>query len=91
MRTEAENRAWELQAYGMTSDLIRSFMQRQDVERVYDACMALAGHLSNMQEEFCNQESPDQTPEENKLRQELNVAKFILFEYIMDKVRGSNL
>ena len=91
MKTEAENQAWELQAYGTTADHIRESMKDLEAESVYDAGMVLAGHLSNLQEEFCNQESPDQTIEENRLRQKLNIAKFILFDYIMDKARKDNL
>lgn len=89
-RTEAEVLAWEKQAYGMPSRLIDDLVNHADAgSRIYDASMFLAGHLSNLQEEFCNQESEDQTPKENRLRQELNVAKYILFKYILDKVRGS--
>jgi hypothetical protein len=44
-----------------------------------------------LQERFCYQESEDQTAEENHLRQELNIAKYILFKYIMDRVRGADL
>ena len=88
-RTEAEILAWEKQCYGMPSRLLDDMLQDQ-VESIYDAGMTLAGHLSNLQEGFCNQESPDQTAEENRLRQELNIAKYILFKYIVDKVRGTH-
>jgi hypothetical protein len=90
VRTEEEILAWEKQCYGMPSRLIDDLIS-EDAETIYDAGMTLAGHLSNLQERFCYQESEDQTPEENQLRQELNVAKYILFKYIMDKVRGADL
>ena len=89
-RTEEEILAWEKQCYGMPSRLIDDLVS-EEAGSIYDACMTLAGHLSNLQERFCYQESDDQTPEENQLRQELNVAKYILFKYIMDKVRGGDL
>jgi len=90
-RSEEEQRAWEFQCYGMTSKLIRDAVGADAGRSIYDAGMVLAGHLSNLQEDFCNQESEDQTEEENRLRQELNVAKFILFEYIMDRARKADL
>jgi hypothetical protein len=86
-RTEAEILAWEKQCYGMPSRLIVDLVADDAGHSIYDAGMVLAGHLSNLQERFCNQESEDQTAEENRLRQELNVAKFILFKYIMDVAR----
>lgn len=86
-RTEEEILAWEKQCYGMPSRLIDDLVSEDAGSSIYDAGMVLAGHLSNLQEGFCNQESHDQTAEENRLRQELNVAKYILFKYIMDVVR----
>lgn len=85
-RTEAEILAWEKQCYGMPSRLIDDLIAGE-VGTIYDAGMVLAGHLSNLQEKFCYQEWDSQTAEENRLRQELNVAKYILFKYIMDVVR----
>lgn len=86
-RSEEEILAWEKQCYGMPSRLIDDLVSEDAGSSIYDAGMVLAGHLSNLQEAFCNQESQDQTAEENRLRQELNVAKYILFKYIMDVVR----
>lgn len=89
-RTEAEVLAWEKQAYGMPSRLIDDLVNQADAgSSIYDASMLLAGHLSDLQEAYCNQESDFQTYDDNRLRQELNVAKYILFKYIMDKVRGA--
>ena len=89
-KTEEEILAWDKQCYGMPARLIDDLVS-EEAGTIYDAGMTLAGHLSNLQERFCHQESDDQTPEENQLRQELNVAKYILFKYIMDKVRGDDL
>ena len=90
-RTEEEILAWEKQCYGMPSRLIDDLLEAEAGLSIYDACMSLAGHLSNLQERFCYQEWDSQTPEENHLRQELNIAKYILFKYIMDRVRGADL
>ena len=88
MKTEEEQIAWEKNCYGMPSRLIDDLVADQ-IESIYDAGMVVAGHLSNMQEVFCNQESEDQTKQEKRLQQDLNIAKYIIFKYIVDKERGA--
>lgn len=89
MKTEEEQIAWEKNCYGMPSRLIDDLVSEDAGSSVYDAGMVLAGYLSNMQEAFCNQESEDQTKQEKRLQQDLNIAKYIIFKYIVDKERGA--
>jgi hypothetical protein len=73
----AEDRAWDLQCYGMSEGTLRNVIENDITAKFTgDYNMLVASFMSNAQEEI-------EHGMNERARQTLNCAKFILFKYIM--------
>ena len=91
MTTETYNRLTEqekrqVSMYGCTEDQIREAVELSSTFRFSGPAMVVASMMSDAQEMMAY-EQPDFNIIEDQ-RQLLNRAKFVLFEYIMDKQNG---
>lgn len=87
MKTDKEQLAWELQAYGMTKDQLNRMVKEQSFPGT--EMMFAAGLLSDAQQimdpEF-NDEGWVSPKTANQARQYINCAKAIMFDFL-DKQR----
>jgi len=73
----AEDRAWDLQCYGMSESTLRNVIENDITSKFTgDYTMLVASFMSNAQEEI-------EMGMNERARQTLNCAKFILFNYVM--------
>ena len=73
----AEDRAWDLQCYGMSEGTLRNVVENDITSKFTgDYTMLAASFMSNAQEEIEHGMT-------ERARQTLNCAKFILFNYVM--------
>ena len=73
----AEDRAWDLQCYGMSEGTLRNVIEHDITAKLTgDYNMLVASFMSNAQEEIEHGAG-------ERARQTLNCAKFILFNYVM--------
>jgi hypothetical protein len=73
-----EDRAWDLQCYGMSEGTLRNIIENDITAKFTgDYNMLVASFMSNAQEEI-------EHGMNERARQTLNCAKFILFNYIME-------
>ena len=91
MTTETYNRLTEQEKrqvgmYGCTESEMREAVESSSTFRFSGPAMVVASMMSDAQE-IMAYEQPDFTTIEDQ-RQLLNRAKFVLFEYIMDKQNG---
>ena len=76
----AEDRAWDLQCYGMSEGTLRNVIEHDPITKLTgDYTMLMASFMSNAQEEIEHGMT-------EQARQTLNCAKFILFNYVMKEV-----
>jgi hypothetical protein len=73
----AEDRAWDLQCYGMSEGTLRNVIEN-DITAKFTGnyTMLVASFMSNAQEEI-------EHGMDERARQSLNCAKFTLFNYVM--------
>jgi hypothetical protein len=73
----AEDRAWDLQCYGMSEGTLRNVIKNDiTVQITGEYTMLAASFMSNAQEEL-------EHGMNERARQSINCAKFILFNYVM--------
>jgi len=73
----AEDHAWDLQCYGMSESTLRNVIENDITSKFTgDYTMLVASFMSNAQEEI-------EMGMNERARQTLNCAKFILFNYVM--------
>jgi hypothetical protein len=72
-----EDRAWDLQCYGMSEGTLRNVIKNDiTVQITGEYTMLAASFMSNAQEEL-------EHGMNERARQSINCAKFILFNYVM--------
>jgi hypothetical protein len=73
----AEDRAWDLQCYGMSEGSLRNIIKNDiTVQMTGNYVMLAASFMSNAQEEIEHGMT-------ERARQTINCAKFILFNFVM--------
>ena len=73
----AEDRAWDLQCYGMSEGTLRNVIENDITAKFTgEYTMLAASFMSNAQEEIEHGMG-------ERARQSINCAKFILFNYVM--------
>ena len=73
----AEDRAWDLQCYGMSEGTLRNVIKNDiTVQITGNYAMLAASFMSNAQEEI-------EHGMDKRARQTINCAKFILFNFVM--------
>ena len=82
--SEQEKR--EVRMYGVTEDGMRKAVESSSTFRFSGPAMVVASMMSDAQEMMAYKQPDFNTIEDQ--RQLLNRAKFVLFEYIMDRQNG---
>jgi hypothetical protein len=86
MITQNEQEKREVRMYGCTESQMRKAVESSSTFKFSGPAMVVASMMSDAQEMMAY-EQPDFNTIEDQ-RQLLNRAKFVLFEYIMDKQNG---